>query len=131
MRQKKQNTETTRSPLPRPIQATDGRLRIANHSEGPASFLDLAYETIAAHVQRMGEKQVITGGGAVDPSDVDHEEDAVLRLYVQGEGALDEVHEWVDRALDWDDHDMELDRQGVQGALDEGQKNFRTSQTEL
>lgn len=56
--------------------------------EGPAPFLDVVYETIDAHVQRTGEayEQVITGVGAVDAGDVDHEEDAVLRLYVRGGG---------------------------------------------
>lgn len=91
--------------------------------EGPAPFLDVVYETIDAHVQRMGEayEQVITGVEGVGAGDVDHEEDAVLRLYVRGEVPLDEAYEWVDRALDRiaDDHDMDLARQGVQVYLDE------------
>lgn len=91
--------------------------------EGPAPFLDIVYETIDAHVQRTGEEyeQVITGVGAVDAGDVDHEEEAVLHLYVRGEVELEEAHEWVDRALDRiaDDHDMELARQGVQIYVEE------------
>ena len=96
--------------------------------EGPAPFLDTVYETIDAHVQRTGEEyeQVITGVGAVDAGDVDHEEDAVLHLYVRGEVALDEAHEWVDRALNRiaDDHDMELARQSVQVYTDEAEEEL-------
>jgi len=86
--------------------------------EGPAAFLDVVYETIDAHVQRTGEEyeQVITGVGGEDAGDVDHEEDAVLHLYVQGGVEPEEAREWVDRALDRiaEDHGMDLARQSVQ-----------------
>lgn len=115
-------------PFPRQIKtemdAQESRIML----EGPAPFLDTVYETIDAHVQRTGEEyeQVITGVGAVDAGDVDHEEDAVLHLYVRGEVALDEAHEWVDRALNRiaDDHDMELARQSVQVYTDEAEEEL-------
>jgi hypothetical protein len=86
--------------------------------EGPAPFLDVVYETIEAHVQRTGEEyeQVVTGVGSVDAGDVDHEEEAVLHVYVLGGVEPEEAREWVGLALDRiaDDHDMDLARQSVQ-----------------
>lgn len=91
--------------------------------EGPAPFLDVVYETIDAHVQRTGAayEQVITGVGAEDAGDVDHEEVAVLHLYILGGVEVDEAREWVDLALDRiaDEHDMDLARQGVQVQLED------------
>jgi hypothetical protein len=86
--------------------------------EGPAPFLDVVYEAIDAHVQRTGEEyeQVITGVGSEDAGDVDHEEEAVLHLYILGGVEPEEAREWVGLALDRiaDDHDMDLVRQSVQ-----------------
>lgn len=86
--------------------------------EGPAPFLDVVYETIEAHIQRTGEEyeQVITGVEGVDVGDVDHEEKAVLHVYVLGSADPEEAREWIDLALDRiaDDHDMDLAREGVQ-----------------
>jgi len=86
--------------------------------EGPASFLDVVYETIDAHVHRTGEEyeQVITGVGSEDAGDVDHEEEAVLHVYILGGVEPDAAREWVGLALDRiaDEHDMDLARQSVQ-----------------
>lgn len=91
--------------------------------EGPAPFLDVVYETIDAHVQRTGDEyeQVITGVAGADAGDVDHEEEAVLHLYILEGVEPDEAREWVDLALDRiaDDHDMDLARQSVQVTPDD------------
>lgn len=91
--------------------------------EGPAHFLDVVFETIDAHIQRTGEEyeQVITGVGAEDVGDVDHEEDAVLHLYVLGGEDRDEAREWIDLALDRiaDEHNMDMARQSVQLSFEE------------
>lgn len=87
-------------------------------AEGPAHFLDLVYETIEAHLTRAGDpyEQIITGIGAEDVGDVDHEESAILHLYVPETVPTDEAMELVDRALDRiaDEHNMEQARHGVE-----------------
>jgi len=79
--------------------------------DGPAPVLDVVYETIDAHVQRTGEQyeQVITGVGAEDVGDVDHETEAVLHVYVHASEAPEEALMWGERALDHiaDDNDMD------------------------
>ncbi|PQJ35204.1 hypothetical protein BSZ35_11920 [Salinibacter sp. 10B] len=86
--------------------------------EGAASFLDVVYETIEAHVRRTGEEyeQVITGIEGADVGDVDHESTAVLYVYALGTVEPEEAKAWIERALDRiaDDHNMDLSRAGVQ-----------------
>jgi hypothetical protein len=91
--------------------------------EGPAPFLDVVYETIEGHVCRTGEayEQVITGVGGEDVGEGDHEEEAVLHLYILAGVDADEALEWVALALDRiaDDNDMDLARRSVQVRTDD------------
>lgn len=86
--------------------------------DGPATFLDVVFETIEAHVHRTGSEyeQIITGVDAVEAGDVDHDDEAVLRLFVLGDTDPEEALELVELALDRiaDEHNMELARQSVQ-----------------
>ncbi len=86
--------------------------------EGAAPFLDVAFETIEAHISRTGEEyaEIITGVDALEAGDVDHDEEAALHLYVLGTVPPDEAVELIDLALNRiaDEHDMVLARQSVQ-----------------
>ena len=91
--------------------------------EGPAPFLDVVFETIEAHVQRTGEEyeEIITGVDAEDAGDVDHEEEAVLHLYVLASEDPEDIRELIGLALDRiaDENNMDLARQSVRIMFDE------------
>lgn len=92
--------------------------------EGPDHFLDIVYETIEGHVRRTGEEygQVITGVGSAEVGEVDHETESVLPVYVAATVDSEEVLELIGLALDRiaDEHNMDLARQSVQIAFEEG-----------
>lgn len=91
--------------------------------EGAAPFLDVVFETIDAHIDRTQEEyaEIVTGVDALEAGDVDHDEQAALRLFVLGEVDPDEARELVGLALDRiaDENDMVLARQGVQMTFEE------------
>lgn len=91
--------------------------------EGPASFLDIVFETVEAHIQRTGEEygEIITSVDAEDVGEVDREETAALHLYVLGEVDREEALDYVGLALDRiaDEHNMGMARQGVQITFEE------------
>lgn len=91
--------------------------------EGPAHFLDVVYETIRAHVRRTGEpyEEIITGVAGIDAGNLEREETALLRLYIDDQADRDEVQNFVGLALDRiaDDHIMDLARQSVRVNIEE------------
>lgn len=99
--------------------------------DGPATFLDIVYETIEAHISRTGSEyeQVITGVDAVDAGNVDWDEEALLHLYVPAAEPLDDVLDLIDRALDRiaDEHDMDGARQRVQVSFEDEENQEEVS----
>lgn len=93
--------------------------------DGPARFLDVVFETIDARIDRTGEEyaEIITGVDAVDAGDVDHEEEAVVHLYVLGDVPPDEAREQIDLELTRiaDEHSMTLARENVRLTVEDGE----------